>query len=216
MSWRMLDGHCHALMGSGWLLIFHGGLWMVADILLLMQHAFQQTRQPMSSCVNLWSSPCALMRGTVALLAANVVANLRPQQRPLAQENDPCLCGYMKNRCTSVSLLADRSGTGGGQLQDHSKSRAGGGGAYVVASHSPSPWWTCTTCEWPRPRWTCTTCHLHTTLLLLRCQLTPRLTSMLYIRTACSTHKTPPCSPCPVHTFWHIASLKLKEIFGTR
>ena len=24
------------------------------------------------------------------------------------------------------------------------------------------------------------------------------------------------CSPCLVHTFWHIASLKLKEIFGTR
>ena len=26
----------------------------------------------------------------------------------------------------------------------------------------------------------------------------------------------PPCSPCPVHTFWHIASLNLKELFGTR
>ena len=24
------------------------------------------------------------------------------------------------------------------------------------------------------------------------------------------------CSPCPVHTFWDIASVKLKEIFGTR
>ena len=35
---------------------------------------------------------------------------------------------YMKNRCTGVSSLADRSGKGGGELQDHSKSRAMGGG----------------------------------------------------------------------------------------
>ena len=50
-----------------------------------------------------------------------------------------------------------------------------------------------------------------------QCQLTPHLISMPRIHTACSVQNThPSCNPCLVHTFWHIASLKLKEIFGTR
>ena len=40
-----------------------------------------------------------------------------------------------------------------------------------------------------------------------------RLISMLRIHTACSAQKThPSCNPCLVHTFWHIASLNLKEL----
>ena len=102
-----------------------------------------------SSCMNLWSSPCALIRGAVALLAAKVVTNLKPQQRPLAQENDPCLCGYMKNSCTGVSSLADQSGRGGGGVAGPLEVARGGGGTCVVTSHEPSPCWTCTTCQWP-------------------------------------------------------------------
>ena len=37
---------------------------------------------------------------------------------------------------------------------------------------------------------------------------------MARIHTACSTQEKPPCSPCPVHTLWRMASLQLKETFG--
>ena len=32
ISWWALDGCCYFLVGSGWLLLFPGGLWMVAVI----------------------------------------------------------------------------------------------------------------------------------------------------------------------------------------
>ena len=84
-AWWPLDGCCYflvasgwlLLMGSGWSLIFPGGLWMVVVPLVF----------PL--CVD-----------TVALLVANVVADLRPQQRPWAQQNDPCLCGETKISAT--------------------------------------------------------------------------------------------------------------------
>ena len=56
-----------------------------------------------------------------------------------------------------------------------------------------------------------------TCLLLFPDGLTPRLISMVRIHTARSRRKVHYTgSPCLVHTFWHMASLKLKEIFGTR
>ena len=40
--------------------------------------------------------------------------------------------------------------------------------------------------------------------------------SHLYVaHSHCMWHTENPPSPCPVHTFWHIASLKMNEIFGT-
>ena len=32
ISWWALDGHCYFLTGSGWMLFFPGGLWMVTVI----------------------------------------------------------------------------------------------------------------------------------------------------------------------------------------
>ena len=34
ISWRALDGCCYFPEGSGWLLLFPGGLWMVVIISL--------------------------------------------------------------------------------------------------------------------------------------------------------------------------------------
>ena len=149
------------------------------------------------------------MHGTVALLAANGAAPLKPQQQPLVQQNDPCLCGYMTNRRTGVSSLA---GGGGGSCRTTRR---------PVADHLPIR----AGLEPLANDWIYTTFDVNVgscaDLQRTQCQPTPRLISTLRIHQGHrggggGDTENPPCIPCLVCTVWHRESLKLKEKVGTR
>ena len=87
------------MVDSEWLVLFSDVSWMVA-------HPARFSADQSAHAFFLYeslSSLCALMHGTVALLAAKSAAPLKPKHQPLVQQTDPCLCGYMANRCTALA-----------------------------------------------------------------------------------------------------------------
>ena len=122
-----------------------------------------------SSCMNLWSSPCALIRCTVALTRKRHIPPHSAQSQhtnywaPRTRKRH-----QQEHRPHRPTERSDPTQHAKGRTGDRPRPREGattrrnvtqgvvgplevarGEGTYVVTSHEPSPWWTCTTCQWP-------------------------------------------------------------------